>query len=331
MKILITGGAGYIGSHTCIELINNGYDIVVVDNYCNSKRDVIKLMQQITGKCITNYDCDLRDINALEQVFQENDFAAIIHFAGLKSVPESVTNPIKYYQNNIVGTLNLLECMKRYMVKKIVFSSSATVYGSNNQVPYNEDMPLSATNSYGWTKVMIEQILRDFTEADKDNKVAILRYFNPIGAHQSVLIGEKPEGIPNNLMPYLCQTAAGIMAYIKICGIDYDTEDGTGVRDYIHVCDLAKGHLKALEKLDYINGAEAYNLGNGKGISVLTLISTFEKVNGIQINQKVHDRRPGDISESYADIRKAEKELGWKAELSLEDMCRDSWNYYRYR
>lgn len=330
MKILITGGAGYIGSHTCIELLNNGFDIVVIDNYCNSERSVIQSMQQITKKSFRNYECDLKDKKRLEQVFQENnDIEAVIHFAGLKCVPESIEHPVQYYQNNVVGTLNLLECMMKYKVKKFVFSSSATVYGLNNPVPYKEEMPLSATNSYGWTKVMIEQILRDFTRAEKDRKVAILRYFNPIGAHSSGLIGDKPQGIPNNLMPYLCQTAVGKLPYLKICGTDYETEDGTGVRDYIHVCDLAKGHLKALENLDYSDGVNSYNLGTGKGTSVLELVTTFERVNGIEIVKKDSDRRLGDISKYYADVSKAEKELSWKAELSLEDMCRDSWNYYK--
>lgn len=327
MKILITGASGYIGSHTCIELLNNDKDIVAVDNFCNSDRKVIQIMQQMTGKSFRSYECDIRNKIQLEKVFEENDITAVIHFAGLKCVPESMEQPIAYYQNNVAGTLNLLECMMKYGVKKIVFSSSATVYGLNNPVPYKEDMPLSASNTYGWTKVMIEQILRDFAAAVRERKVAILRYFNPIGAHSSGLIGEKPEGIPNNLMPYLCQVAVGKLPYVKICGTDYPTKDGTGIRDYIHVCDLAKGHLKALEKLELINGAETYNLGTGKGTSVLELVSTFERVNGINIKKQECDRRPGDISVSNADVSKAEKELEWKTEHSLEDMCRDSWNY----
>ncbi|WMJ86264.1 UDP-glucose 4-epimerase GalE [Anaerocolumna sp. MB42-C2] len=329
MKILITGGAGYIGSHIGIELLNNGYDIIIIDNYCNSDRNVIRIMQQIAGKSFLSYDCDLRDKHQMEMVFRENAISAVIHCAGLKCVPESIANPIPYYQNNIGGTLNLLECMKRYGVYKIVFSSSATVYGLNNPVPYKEEMLLSATNPYGWTKIMIEQILKDFTTAEKDMKAAILRYFNPIGAHPSGLIGEKPEGIPNNLMPYLCQAAAGKLPSIKICGTDYRTADGTGVRDYIHVCDLVKGHVKALEKLDFLTGTEIYNLGTGKGSSVLKLITTFETVNGIKLKREISKRRPGDIDESYADVSKADKELGWKTELSLEDMCRDSWNYIK--
>lgn len=330
MKILITGGAGYIGSHTCIELLNNGYEVVIVDNYCNSHHNIIDSMKQITGRDFKSYESDLRNIEQFESIFYENEFDAVIHFAALKSVPESTAKPLLYYENNVGGTINLLKTMKKYSVNNLVFSSSATVYGDKNCVPYKEDMPLSATNPYGWTKVMIEQILKDFTVSDKEMSIAILRYFNPVGADKSGLIGEHPEGIPGNLMPYICQTAAGILPFLKVCGTDYNTIDGTGIRDYIHVCDIAKGHLKALERLNSINGTEVYNLGSGKGTSVYELIHTFEKATGIQIKQKEWERRPGDIAESYADVTKAERELNWSGKLSLEDMCIDSWNYIKH-
>ncbi len=329
MKILITGGAGYIGSHTCVQLLNNGYDIVVLDNFCNSDRKVIELIKQITNKDFKCYECELGNKEQVSTIFEENDIDAVIHFAALKSVPASIENPLKYYENNISGTLNLLDCMRNSKVNKIVFSSSATVYGMNNKVPYNENMPLAATNPYGWTKVMMEQILRDFAAAGEDIKVAILRYFNPIGADPSGLIGEKPEGIPSNLMPYICQTAIGKLPFLKVCGIDFDTKDGTGVRDYIHVCDIAIGHLKALDKLNGIDGVEVYNLGTGKGTTVLELVNTFEDVTGVKIKRVVCERRPGDISESYADVIKANNELGWSTKFTLEQMCLDSWNYIR--
>lgn len=329
MKILVTGGAGYIGSHTCVALLKNGYDITILDNFCNSDPKVIDIIKHITGKEFSCYACDLLDYNEVDRVFQENEFYAVIHFAGLKSVPESVEKPVQYYENNITGTLNLLKAMNHYRVKKMVFSSSATVYGINNQVPYKEDMPLSATNPYGWTKVMIEQILGDTARAEEEMSIIQLRYFNPIGADSSGLIGEKPEGIPNNLMPYICQTAIGKLPYLKVCGTDFPTTDGTGVRDYIHVCDLASGHLRALEKLEKIKGAKAYNLGTGKGTSVLELVEAFEKVSGIKIKKVISERRPGDIAESYADVSKAEMELGWRAKYTIDEMCHDSWNYIR--
>lgn len=329
MKILITGGAGYIGSHTCVELLKSGYEIVVLDNFSNSDRKVIHTIKTITGKDFQHYECDLLDFDKLNKIFDENEFYAVIHFAGLKSVPESVAKSLAYYENNITGTLHLLKAMKSHHVKRMVFSSSATVYGVNNKVPYKEDMPLSATNPYGWTKVMIEQILRDYAVAEEGAQIALLRYFNPIGADKSGLIGENPEGIPNNLMPLICHAAVGKLPHLKICGTDFATKDGTGVRDYIHVSDLAFGHLKALEKLSSIKGAIAYNLGTGKGTSVFELVKTFEKVSGITLNRKICDRRPGDIDESYADVSKAERELGWKARLTIEDMCLDSWNYIK--
>lgn len=329
MKILITGGAGYIGSHTCVQLLKNGYDIVVLDNFSNSERKVIDLIKQITGKDFKNYDCDLLNKEQLLTIFNENDVDAVIHFAALKSVPESIAEPLRYYENNITGTLNLLEVIKSSKVKRIVFSSSATVYGLNNKVPYNEEMPLTATNPYGWTKVMMEQILRDFVTANESVKVAILRYFNPIGADSSGLIGENPKGIPSNLMPYICQTAIGKLPYLKVCGTDFDTIDGTGVRDYIHICDIANGHLKALEHLNNITGVEVYNLGSGKGTTVLELVDTFEAVTGIHIKRVEWDRRPGDISESYADVEKAKIELDWSPKYTLEEMCLDSWNYIK--
>ena len=327
MKILVTGGAGYIGSHTSVELLKNGYDIVVVDNFCNADRNVIQSIKTISGKDFKHYECDLLNAAELDKVFDENEFDAVIHFAGLKSVPESVSKALQYYENNITGTLHLLESMKKHGVTKIVFSSSATVYGNNNKVPYNEDMPTSATNPYGWTKVMIEQILRDFAVSDPKAQIAILRYFNPIGADKSGLIGDNPEGIPNNLMPYICQAAVGKLPFLRVFGTDFPTVDGTGIRDYIHVVDLADGHLKALEKLTTTKGVITYNLGTGKGTSVLELVDTFEKVSGITIKRVIYDRRPGDIAESYAEVDKAEKELGWTAKLTVEDMCRDCWGY----
>lgn len=329
MQILITGGAGFIGSHTSVEFLNNGYDIVILDNYCNSEPEVIDAIKKITNKDFKSYECDLLNKEQVNKVFDENEIDAVIHFAALKSVPESVENPLKYYENNITGTLNLLESIKNHNVKHIVFSSSATVYGMDNKVPYNESMPTTATNSYGWTKVMMEQILTDFAAANEGVNVAILRYFNPIGAHPSGLIGEMPKGIPSNLMPYICQTAVGKLPFLKICGTDFDTIDGTGVRDYIHVCDIAMGHLRALEKLKTITGVEIYNLGTGKGTSVLELVTTFEKVNNIPINRKIWERRPGDISSSYAEVTKAVNELNFKPQYTLEQMCKDSWNYIK--
>ncbi|MDF2590041.1 MAG: galE [Anaerocolumna sp.] len=329
MTILITGGAGYIGSHTCVEFLKAGYNIIVLDNFCNSDRQVIDYIKQISSKNFKYYECDLCNKAQINRIFMENKIDSVIHFAGLKSVPESVKNPLKYYENNITGTINLLDAMNSHQVVNIVFSSSATVYGMNNKVPYNEDMPLSATNPYGWTKVMIEQIIKDYAAANTSFRVAILRYFNPIGAHPSGLLGEKPEGLPSNLMPYICQTSIGKLPYLKVCGTDFETKDGTGIRDYIHVCDIANGHLKALELLNKKSGVFIYNLGSGTGTSVLELITTFEKVNEMQLPRMNCNRRPGDISVSYADIHKAKKELGWKINYTLEDMCRDSWNYIK--
>ena len=330
MAILITGGAGYIGSHTCVELLNTGYDIVIVDNFSNSKPESLSRIQEITGKTFKFYEIDILNKVKLEEVFIENEIAAVIHFAGFKAVGESVEQPISYYHNNVTGTLILCEVMKKYDVKKIVFSSSATVYGMNNISPLIEDLPVSATNPYGWSKIMIEQILRDIYISDKEWSISILRYFNPIGAHESGKIGEDPNGIPNNLMPYITQVAIGKLNKLNIFGNDYPTHDGTGVRDYIHVVDLAKGHVKALNKVLKTTGIDIYNLGTGIGYSVLDVIKSFEKATGIKIPYKITKRRPGDIAICYADPTKAYKELGWKAEKNLEDMCRDAWRWQKY-
>ncbi|EOC99329.1 UDP-glucose 4-epimerase GalE [Caldisalinibacter kiritimatiensis] len=329
MSILVTGGAGYIGSHTCVELLNAGYDIVVVDNFSNSKPEALKRVKEITGKDFKFYEIDMLDKEGLDKVFSENDIKAVIHFAGLKAVGESVEIPVKYYHNNITGTLVLCEVMKKHDAKKMVFSSSATVYGKPKSVPITEDFPLSATNPYGRTKLMIEEILRDVYVSDNDWSIALLRYFNPIGAHESGRIGEDPNGIPNNLMPYITQVAVGKREKLSVFGSDYDTHDGTGVRDYIHVVDLAKGHLKALEKIMTTKGVEAYNLGTGVGYSVLDVVKNFEKATGEKLPYVITERRPGDIDKCYADPTKAYKELGWKAEKNLEDMCRDSWNWQK--
>ena len=327
MAILVTGGAGYIGSHTCVELLEKGEEIVIVDNFSNSKPEVLDKIKDITGKKFKFYEVDLLDRTKLEKVFQDNHIEEVIHFAGLKAVGESVKKPIKYYHNNITGTLVLLELMKKYNCKKIVFSSSATVYGNPKTVPIKEDFPLSTTNPYGSTKLMIEQILRDVAVADSEFSCILLRYFNPIGAHESGLIGENPNGIPNNLMPYIARVATGQYEKLNVFGNDYDTPDGTGVRDYIHVVDLAKGHIKAIEKARNMKGAEAYNLGTGKGYSVLDLVNTFEKVSHVTVKYEIVPRRPGDIAICYADPSKAREELGWVAEKDIEDMCRDTWNF----
>jgi UDP-glucose 4-epimerase len=327
MVILVTGGAGYIGSHTCVELLEKGEEIVVVDNFCNSKPIVIDKIKEITKKEFKFYECDLLDKPKLEKVFQENDIKEVIHFAGLKAVGESVQKPLEYYHNNITGTIMLLEVMKKYNCKKIVFSSSATVYGLPKTVPIKEDFPLSTTNPYGSTKLFIEQILKDVCVSDKDFAVILLRYFNPIGAHKSGLIGEDPNGIPNNLMPFIARVADGVYPELKVFGNDYDTPDGTGVRDYIHVVDLSIGHIKAIEKIRQMNGVEIYNLGTGHGFSVLDLVKTFEKVNNVKVNYKIVGRRAGDIAVCYANCDKALKELGWKCERNIEDMCRDTWNF----
>ncbi len=329
MAILVTGGAGYIGSHTCVELLESGYEIVIVDNFVNSKPESLNRIRKITGKDFKFYEADLLDREALEKIFSENDISAVIHFAGLKAVGESVSQPLRYYHNNITGTLILCDVMQKAGVKKIVFSSSATVYGSPKSVPIREDFPLHTTNPYGSTKLMIEDILRDLYVADNEWSIALLRYFNPIGAHISGLIGEDPNGIPNNLMPYIAQVAAGKLEVLSVFGDDYDTKDGTGVRDYIHVVDLAKGHLKALEKVMRDTGADAYNLGTGNGYSVLELVNAFEKVNGVKVNKKIAPRRPGDIAECYADPKKAKEILGWEAEFGVERMCEDAWRFMK--
>lgn len=327
MAILITGGAGYIGSHTCVELLNAGYDIVILDNFSNSKKVSLQKIKDITGRDFRFYEIDLLKLEAIEEVFIENKIDAVIHFAGLKAVGESVKIPLHYYLNNITGTINLCETMKKYGVKNLVFSSSATVYGTPKQVPISETFPLSATNPYGRTKLMIEEILRDLYISDPEWSIALLRYFNPIGAHSSGAIGEDPNGIPNNLMPYITQVAIGKLDELQVFGNDYNTVDGTGVRDYIHVVDLAKGHLAAIKKIMGINGVEAYNLGTGKGYSVLEMVSAFEKISGNKISYKIVDRRPGDVAICFADVTKANKELGWRAEKGIEEMCQDSWRW----
>ena len=327
MSILVTGGAGFIGSHTVVELLEKGEDIVIVDNFVNSKPEVLEKIKKITEKDFKFYEVDLLDKENLEKVFIENKIDAVIHFAGLKAVGESVEKPIEYYHNNITGTLILLELMKKYNCKKIIFSSSATVYGTPKTVPIKEDFPLSTTNPYGSTKLMIEQILKDICIADKEFCAILLRYFNPIGAHKSGLLGESPNGIPNNLMPYINQVALGKLDHLNVFGNDYSTVDGTGVRDYIHVVDLAKGHVKALKKAREITGAEAYNLGTGKGYSVLEIVKAFEDANNIKIKYEITARRAGDIAECYADPSKAKQELDWEATKNLEEMCKDSWNF----
>lgn len=327
MAILVTGGAGYIGSHTCVELLNADYEIIVVDNLDNSKPEAMKRVKELTGKEFKFYETDLLDRSGLERVFAENKIEAVIHFAGLKAVGESVALPLKYYHNNITGTLVLCEVMNKYNVKNLVFSSSATVYGMPETVPISEDFPLGATNPYGRTKLMIEEILRDLYVSDNEWSIALLRYFNPIGAHESGRIGEDPNGIPNNLMPFITQVAVGKLQELKVFGDDYPTVDGTGVRDYIHVVDLANGHLKALEKIVNTKGAEAYNLGTGCGYSVLEVVKAFEKASDKTIPYAIVDRRPGDIAECYANPDKAKEELGWSAEKGIEEMCRDSWRW----
>lgn len=327
MKVLVTGGAGYIGSHTCVELLNQEYEIIVLDNLSNSKIEVLDRIKELTGKDFTFYKTDLLDKEAVENVFKENKIDAVIHFAGLKAVGESVSIPLKYYHNNITGTLILCEVMEKYGVKRIVFSSSATVYGNPKTVPILEDFPLSTTNPYGSTKLMIEQILRDVYKADHEWSISLLRYFNPIGAHESGRIGEDPSGIPNNLMPFVTQVAVGKREKLHVFGNDYDTHDGTGVRDYIHVVDLAKGHLKALEKIMNTEGVGAYNLGTGVGYSVLDIVKNFERATGEKLPYELAPRRPGDIAKCYADPTKAKEELDWMAEKGIEDMCRDSWRW----
>ncbi len=327
MKILVTGGTGYIGSHTAVELLNSGYEIVIIDNFSNSKSDVLDKIKLITNKDFKFYEGDVCNKDLLRKIFSENKIDAVIHFAGYKAVGESVKKPIMYYRNNIDSTLSLIEIMNEFNCKKIVFSSSATVYGNPTTLPIKEDFPLSTTNPYGSTKLMIENILRDLYISDNDWSIALLRYFNPIGAHISGLIGENPKGIPNNLMPYIVKVANKELDELSIFGNDYDTPDGTGVRDYIHVVDLAKGHIKAIEKILKDKGIDAYNLGTGIGYSVLDLVTTFERVNNIKVPYKITDRRPGDIASCYADSSYALEKLNWKAEKGIEEMCRDSYNY----
>ena len=328
MSILVTGGAGYIGSHTCVELLDAGEKIIIVDNFSNSKPEMLDKIKEITGKDFKFYEVDLLDKINLEKVFKENpDIESVIHFAGLKAVGESVEKPIEYYHNNVTGTLILLDVMREYNCKKIVFSSSATVYGNPKTVPIKEDFPLSTTNPYGSTKLMIEQILRDVYISDNEWSIILLRYFNPIGAHKSGLIGEEPNGIPNNLMPYINKVAKGELDHLNVFGNDYDTEDGTGVRDYIHVVDLAIGHLKALEKARKTNGVEAYNLGTGKGYSVLEIVKAFEDATGVKVKYEITARRPGDIAKCYADPSKAKEELNWEAVRDIKEMCEDSWRF----
>ena len=330
MAILITGGAGFIGSHTTVEFLNAGYDVVIADNYVNSSPKVLDRIRESTGKEFRAYEVDLCDKEALRRVFVENpDIDSAIHFAGLKAVGESVAQPGRYYRNNLLSTLNLVELMAQYNAKRIVFSSSATVYGSPKTVPIREDFPLSTTNPYGETKLMIERILKDVWFADKDWSVSILRYFNPIGAHKSGLIGENPRGIPNNLLPYVAKVAAGQLPFLQVYGNDYDTPDGTGVRDYIHVVDLAKAHLKALQRADQVTGVEYYNIGTGVGYSVLDIVHAYEKASGLKVPYKIVARRPGDIATCYADPTKAAEILGWHAEFGIEDMCRDMANWQK--
>jgi UDP-glucose 4-epimerase len=329
MTILVTGGAGYIGSHTCVELLNEGHDIVVVDNFINSKSESLNRIKNITGKDFKVYYIDLLDEKALNKVFEENEIKAVIHFAGLKAVGESVNVPLWYYHNNITSTVILCKVMSEYGVKKLVFSSSATVYGIPESVPIKEEASLWAMNPYGRTKLMIEEILGDLYESDKSWSIALLRYFNPIGAHESGLIGEDPNGIPNNLMPYITQVAVGKLKELSVFGNDYLTKDGTGVRDYIHVVDLARGHLKAVEKVKETVGIDAYNLGTGKGYSVLDVVQAFEHASQIKVPYKIVEPRPGDVASCFADPTKAKMELNWKAEKGIEEMCADAWRWQR--
>ena len=327
MKVLVTGGAGYIGSHTCVELLDSGYEIVVLDNLDNSCEESLDAVRKITGKDFPFYKVDLLDYDETNKVFEENKIDSVIHFAGLKAVGESTKIPIRYYHNNITGTLNLIDIMQKHNCFNIVFSSSATVYGVPKTVPIKEDFPLSTTNPYGSTKLMIEQILNDVYISDNSWSVILLRYFNPIGAHKSGLIGENPNDIPNNLMPYIVKVATHELEILSVFGNDYPTKDGTGVRDYIHVVDLAKGHLKAIDYSLSHRGIETFNLGTGNGYSVLDIVNTFSKVNNIEVPYNIVERRPGDIAKCFADSTKAEKYLGWKAEKNLEDMCRDAWRF----
>jgi len=327
MSILVTGGAGYIGSHTCVELLRGGYDVVVADNLSNSSQEALERVRRISGHDLEFCQTELTDTAQTEALFRDRTFSAVIHFAGLKAVGESVEQPRHYYHNNIVSTLNLLNMMKKYGVRNIVFSSSATVYGDPASVPITEDFPLSATNPYGRSKLMIEDMLRDITLAERDLHAILLRYFNPVGAHESGLIGEDPAGIPNNLMPYIAQVAVGKLAELSVYGRDYPTPDGTGVRDYIHVVDLAAGHVKALEYIDSRRGCSTFNLGTGRGYSVLEMVRAYEKASGRSVPYRIAPRRAGDIAACWADPALAAEELGWTAERDLESMCRDSWRW----
>lgn len=327
MNVLVTGGLGYIGSHTCVELLEEGHNVIVIDNLVNSKELVKDRIKEISGKEVKFYKMDLLDKEGVDKVFSENKIDAVIHFAALKAVGESTIIPLEYYNNNLVSTLVLLETMKKYNVKKFVFSSSATVYGDCDIVPCHEECPLSVTNPYGRTKLMIEDILRDLYKSDNSWDICILRYFNPVGAHKSGLIGEDPSGIPNNLMPYITKVAIGELKELSVFGDDYNTHDGSGVRDYIHVVDLAKGHTKAIDKLEKSPGLVTYNLGTGNGYSVLDLVKAFSKASGREIPYKITSRRPGDVAECYADPSKANRELGWKAQYDINEMCEDSWRW----
>ena len=330
MNILLAGGAGYIGSHTAVELLEAGHEVVIVDNYCNSSPEAVKRIEELAGKSVVSYDADVKDFEKMSKIFSENDIDCVIHFAGLKAVGESVRKPIEYYRNNIDTTLTLLECMRQAGVHQFVFSSSATVYGEENDIPYIETMKKgSCSNPYGWTKSMMEQILTDAAVADEELSVVLLRYFNPIGAHKSGRIGEDPQGIPNNLMPYITQVAVGRRDHLTIFGNDYDTPDGTCRRDYIHVCDLANGHLKAVEYAAGHKGTEVFNLGTGTPYSVLDIVNAFEKANDIKIKYEFGPRRAGDLPQFWANAQKAQDVLGWKTTRTLEDMCRDTWNWQK--
>ena len=330
MAVLVTGGAGYIGSHTCVELMNAGIDVVIVDNFYNCKKSSIDRIKALVGRDFPYYDCDVRDREALDKVFKKEKIDSVIHFAGLKAVGESVQKPLEYFDNNVTGTLVLLDVMRKNGCKKIVFSSSATVYGMNNISPLTEDMPVGGvTNPYGRTKYMIECILQDLYVSDNSWSICLLRYFNPIGAHKSGTMGEDPNGIPNNLMPYITQVAIGKRDHLSVYGDDYDTPDGTGVRDYIHVVDLALGHVKAVEKVGGETGLFIYNIGTGKGYSVLDVVKAFEKASGVNIKYEIVARRAGYIATCYSDTSKAYKELGWKAERDIEEMCEDSWRWQK--
>lgn len=331
MNILITGGLGYIGSHTVIECINSNHSVVIIDNLCNSSINVLEKLNRFLSKDLRFYQTDMQDIDAFEKVFIENNIDAVIHFAGYKAVGESVEKPLKYYDNNIGITINLLKLMEKYNVKKIIFSSSATVYQESKILPLTENMPLGVTNPYGRSKLIIEEILQDIAYADNNFKAVILRYFNPIGAHPCGLFGEENNGIPNNLMPYIVKVAKGELEYLRVFGNDYETKDGTGVRDYIHVCDLAEAHIRAIRAFDFENNINIYNIGTGEGYSVFDIINNFEKATGIKIPYKVVERRDGDIGEYYADSKKAKKELNFQAKHGILEMCMDAWNFENKR